>query len=157
MYFPDPPQPPAAGALGPSRTLYHRRTRGHRPDAAATAAPPGPTRGRSTTRCCSTAPRRSTWTARAVRPRGTGGRRAGGGGRARPRTCACCGPRSAVTPVRAFLDMREAGRNPGRIIPGVLRAFADAHRQHAGCGSSANRCGRAARRPSTRRASSTRR
>ncbi|MEU6536662.1 anti-sigma factor RsbA family regulatory protein [Streptomyces sp. NPDC047000] len=24
------------------------------------------------------------------------------------------------------LDMREAGRNPGRIIPGVLRAFADA-------------------------------
>jgi anti-sigma regulatory factor (Ser/Thr protein kinase) len=25
-----------------------------------------------------------------------------------------------------FLDMREAGRNPGRIIPGVLRAFADA-------------------------------
>ncbi|MBW8796437.1 MAG: MEDS domain-containing protein [Streptomyces sp.] len=28
-------------------------------------------------------------------------------------------------PVR-FLDMREAGRNPGRIIPGVLHAFADA-------------------------------
>ncbi|MBD0417651.1 MEDS domain-containing protein [Streptomyces sp. TRM S81-3] len=26
-----------------------------------------------------------------------------------------------------LLDMREAGRNPGRIIPGVLRAFADAH------------------------------
>ncbi|MEU1481055.1 anti-sigma factor RsbA family regulatory protein [Streptomyces sp. NPDC005760] len=25
-----------------------------------------------------------------------------------------------------FFDMREAGRNPGRIIPGVLRAFADA-------------------------------
>ncbi|MET8561985.1 anti-sigma factor RsbA family regulatory protein [Streptomyces flaveolus] len=25
-----------------------------------------------------------------------------------------------------FLDMREAGRNPGRIIPGVLRSFADA-------------------------------
>ncbi|MDN3020404.1 anti-sigma factor RsbA family regulatory protein [Streptomyces sp. S.PB5] len=25
-----------------------------------------------------------------------------------------------------LLDMREAGRNPGRIIPGVLRAFADA-------------------------------
>ncbi|MFF7973402.1 anti-sigma factor RsbA family regulatory protein [Streptomyces sp. NPDC007905] len=25
-----------------------------------------------------------------------------------------------------FLDMREAGRNPGRIIPGVLRPFADA-------------------------------
>ncbi|MFJ9906208.1 anti-sigma factor RsbA family regulatory protein [Streptomyces sp. NPDC101152] len=25
-----------------------------------------------------------------------------------------------------FLDMREAGRNPGRIIPGVLRAFFDA-------------------------------
>ncbi|CAL9415186.1 hypothetical protein SUDANB58_01728 [Streptomyces sp. enrichment culture] len=25
-----------------------------------------------------------------------------------------------------MLDMREAGRNPGRIIPGVLRAFADA-------------------------------
>ncbi|MEU5439229.1 sensor histidine kinase [Streptomyces griseofuscus] len=25
-----------------------------------------------------------------------------------------------------FLDMREAGRNPGRIIPGVLCAFADA-------------------------------
>ncbi|MEU0332990.1 anti-sigma factor RsbA family regulatory protein [Streptomyces sp. NPDC006193] len=25
-----------------------------------------------------------------------------------------------------FLDMREVGRNPGRIIPGVLRAFADA-------------------------------
>ncbi|MEU5362577.1 anti-sigma factor RsbA family regulatory protein [Streptomyces sp. NPDC005925] len=24
-----------------------------------------------------------------------------------------------------FLDMREAGRNPGRIIPGVLRPFAD--------------------------------
>ncbi|AQS65926.1 anti-sigma factor RsbA family regulatory protein [Streptomyces pactum] len=28
----------------------------------------------------------------------------------------------------SFLDMSEAGRNPGRIIPGVLRAFADAHR-----------------------------
>ncbi|MFD6194109.1 anti-sigma factor RsbA family regulatory protein [Streptomyces sp. NPDC060275] len=27
----------------------------------------------------------------------------------------------------AFLDMTEAGRNPGRIIPGVLRAFADTH------------------------------
>lgn len=26
-----------------------------------------------------------------------------------------------------FLDMAEVGRNPGRIIPGVLRAFADAH------------------------------
>lgn len=28
-----------------------------------------------------------------------------------------------------FLDMTEAGRNPGRIIPNVLRAFADAHPQ----------------------------
>ncbi|MDO0924803.1 sensor histidine kinase [Streptomyces sp. TG1A-8] len=28
-----------------------------------------------------------------------------------------------------FLDMTEAGRNPGRIIPKVLRAFADAHRR----------------------------
>jgi anti-sigma regulatory factor (Ser/Thr protein kinase) len=27
-----------------------------------------------------------------------------------------------------MLDMVEAGRNPGRIIPGVLRAFADKHR-----------------------------
>ena len=27
-----------------------------------------------------------------------------------------------------WLDMTEAGRNPGRIIPGVLRAFADRHR-----------------------------
>lgn len=26
-----------------------------------------------------------------------------------------------------LLDMTRAGRNPGRIIPGVLRAFADAH------------------------------
>ncbi|MGC5345465.1 anti-sigma factor RsbA family regulatory protein [Streptomyces sp. DT24] len=26
-----------------------------------------------------------------------------------------------------FIDMAEAGRNPGRIIPKVLRAFADAH------------------------------
>ncbi|MGK5636727.1 anti-sigma factor RsbA family regulatory protein [Streptomyces sp. URMC 126] len=26
-----------------------------------------------------------------------------------------------------FVDMEEAGRNPGRIIPRVLRAFADAH------------------------------
>ncbi|MFI0352217.1 anti-sigma factor RsbA family regulatory protein [Actinomadura sp. 9N407] len=26
-----------------------------------------------------------------------------------------------------WLDMSEAGRNPGRIIPGVLRAFADRH------------------------------
>ncbi|MGI5404499.1 anti-sigma factor RsbA family regulatory protein [Streptomyces sp. CA-135486] len=26
-----------------------------------------------------------------------------------------------------FIDMKEAGRNPGRIIPKVLRAFADAH------------------------------
>ncbi|MEV4163144.1 anti-sigma factor RsbA family regulatory protein [Nonomuraea dietziae] len=26
-----------------------------------------------------------------------------------------------------FLDMTDAGRNPGRIIPGVLRKFADAH------------------------------
>lgn len=28
-----------------------------------------------------------------------------------------------------FVDMTEAGRNPGRIIPRVLRAFADAHPQ----------------------------
>lgn len=28
-----------------------------------------------------------------------------------------------------FLDMTEAGRNPGRIIPRVLRGFADAHRR----------------------------
>ncbi|MDX3455682.1 sensor histidine kinase [Streptomyces sp. ME02-8801-2C] len=28
-----------------------------------------------------------------------------------------------------FLDMTDAGRNPGRIIPRVLRAFADAHPQ----------------------------
>ncbi|MGW7244012.1 anti-sigma factor RsbA family regulatory protein [Streptomyces sp. NPDC054804] len=28
-----------------------------------------------------------------------------------------------------FLDMTEAGRNPGRIIPKVLRAFADVHRR----------------------------
>ncbi|MFE4823890.1 anti-sigma factor RsbA family regulatory protein [Streptomyces sp. NPDC056704] len=28
-----------------------------------------------------------------------------------------------------FVDMTEAGRNPGRIIPSVLRAFADAHSQ----------------------------
>jgi anti-sigma regulatory factor (Ser/Thr protein kinase) len=28
-----------------------------------------------------------------------------------------------------LLDMTEAGRNPGRIIPRVLRAFADSHRQ----------------------------
>ncbi|WP_062646384.1 anti-sigma factor RsbA family regulatory protein [Streptomyces maremycinicus] len=28
-----------------------------------------------------------------------------------------------------LLDMTVAGRNPGRIIPGVLRAFADTHRQ----------------------------
>ncbi|MET9801808.1 sensor histidine kinase [Streptomyces sp. NPDC006368] len=27
-----------------------------------------------------------------------------------------------------FVDMTQAGRNPGRIIPGVLRAFADAQR-----------------------------
>jgi anti-sigma regulatory factor (Ser/Thr protein kinase) len=27
----------------------------------------------------------------------------------------------------SFLDMAVVGRNPGRIIPGVLRAFADAH------------------------------
>ncbi|GGM71287.1 anti-sigma regulatory factor [Longimycelium tulufanense] len=27
-----------------------------------------------------------------------------------------------------LMDMGEAGRNPGRIIPGVLRAFTDAHR-----------------------------
>jgi anti-sigma regulatory factor (Ser/Thr protein kinase) len=28
-----------------------------------------------------------------------------------------------------FLDMTRVGRNPGNIIPGVLRAFADAHRK----------------------------
>ncbi|MEV0224469.1 anti-sigma factor RsbA family regulatory protein [Streptomyces sp. NPDC050704] len=28
-----------------------------------------------------------------------------------------------------FVDMTRAGRNPGRIIPRVLRAFADAHRE----------------------------
>ncbi|MFC5728147.1 MULTISPECIES: sensor histidine kinase [Nocardioides] len=28
-----------------------------------------------------------------------------------------------------LIDMTEAGRNPGRIIPGVLRAFADRHRR----------------------------
>ncbi|ACZ91370.1 sensor histidine kinase [Streptosporangium roseum] len=32
----------------------------------------------------------------------------------------------AASEVR-FLDMTQAGRNPGRIIPGVLRAFADLH------------------------------
>ncbi|SFJ99778.1 Anti-sigma regulatory factor (Ser/Thr protein kinase) [Streptosporangium canum] len=32
----------------------------------------------------------------------------------------------AASEVR-FLDMTRAGRNPGRIIPGVLRAFADLH------------------------------
>lgn len=30
-----------------------------------------------------------------------------------------------------LMDMTEAGRNPGRIIPGVLRAFADAHPEKA--------------------------
>ncbi len=30
-----------------------------------------------------------------------------------------------------LLDMRAAGRNPGRIIPGVLRAFADTHAEQA--------------------------
>lgn len=34
---------------------------------------------------------------------------------------------SAAGEVR-FLDMTQVGRNPGRIIPGVLRAFADDHR-----------------------------
>jgi anti-sigma regulatory factor (Ser/Thr protein kinase) len=34
--------------------------------------------------------------------------------------------RPAESGVR-WIDMSEAGRNPGRIIPGVLRAFADAH------------------------------
>lgn len=29
-----------------------------------------------------------------------------------------------------LIDMAEAGANPGRIIPGVLRAFADAHLDH---------------------------
>jgi anti-sigma regulatory factor (Ser/Thr protein kinase) len=33
---------------------------------------------------------------------------------------------SAATRVK-WVDMSEAGRNPGRIIPGVLRAFADRH------------------------------
>jgi anti-sigma regulatory factor (Ser/Thr protein kinase) len=33
---------------------------------------------------------------------------------------------SAADQVR-FLDMNEAGRNPGRILPGVLLAFADEH------------------------------
>ena len=31
-----------------------------------------------------------------------------------------------------FIDMTEAGRNPGRIIPRVLRGFADAHRRRPG-------------------------
>jgi hypothetical protein len=39
--------------------------------------------------------------------------------------------RTALGPAAAarvrMLDMTEAGANPGRIIPGVLRAFADAH------------------------------
>lgn len=29
-----------------------------------------------------------------------------------------------------LIDMTDAGANPGRIIPGVLRAFADAHKGH---------------------------
>jgi anti-sigma regulatory factor (Ser/Thr protein kinase) len=33
----------------------------------------------------------------------------------------------AAAGVVQFLDMTRVGRNPGRIIPGVLRAFADAH------------------------------
>jgi anti-sigma regulatory factor (Ser/Thr protein kinase) len=33
---------------------------------------------------------------------------------------------TAAGPVR-FVDMTQAGRNPGRIIPGVLRAFVDRH------------------------------
>ncbi|MFD0905596.1 anti-sigma factor RsbA family regulatory protein [Actinomadura sediminis] len=36
-------------------------------------------------------------------------------------------PDAAVASV-TWLDMTEAGRNPGRIIPGVLRDFADRHR-----------------------------
>ncbi|MBE1535945.1 sensor histidine kinase [Actinomadura algeriensis] len=36
------------------------------------------------------------------------------------------GPGAAAASV-AWLDMTEAGRNPGRIIPGVLRDFADRH------------------------------
>ncbi|MFG2247649.1 anti-sigma factor RsbA family regulatory protein [Spirillospora sp. NPDC048823] len=38
--------------------------------------------------------------------------------------------RAALGPAAAevtWLDMSEAGRNPGRIIPGVLRGFADLH------------------------------
>ncbi|MFF9061250.1 anti-sigma factor RsbA family regulatory protein [Streptomyces sp. NPDC014882] len=52
-----------------------------------------------------------------------------------PVAVAVPGPR--LEPIRAglgtdaedvlLLDMTDAGRNPGRIIPGVLRAFADAH------------------------------
>lgn len=33
---------------------------------------------------------------------------------------------TAASEVR-FIDMTQAGRNPGRIIPGILRAFADLH------------------------------
>ena len=55
-----------------------------------------------------------------------------------------------------LLNMTEVGRNPGRIIPGVLRAFADAH-QTGGCASSVNRSGRAAVRWSIPPAYSTRR
>ncbi|GAA2925597.1 anti-sigma factor RsbA family regulatory protein [Streptomyces thioluteus] len=37
------------------------------------------------------------------------------------------GELGADAPSVRFTDMEEAGRNPGRIIPRVLRAFADAH------------------------------
>jgi hypothetical protein len=59
---------------------------------------------------------------------------------------------SAASQVR-LIDMSRDGRNPGRIIPGILRGFADAYAVHM-CASSANRSGPVARRPSTRRVSS---
>lgn len=56
-----------------------------------------------------------------------------------------------------LLDMQEAGRNPGRIIPGVLRAFADAQPSGRRVRIIGEPIWAAAAPPSTRRAPSTRR
>ena len=134
MQIPDPPRPSAAGAPGPSRTLTAAApaatvTATGTGTAGTTAAAPAPAPAATGTfdhaaLFYRTAEEYLVRTVAFVRA-----------GLAAGEPVAVAVPaenlrllRTALGDARAVrcVDMREAGRNPGRIIPGVLRAFADA-------------------------------
>ena len=135
MQIPDPPRPSAAGAPGPSRTLTAAApaatvTATGTGTAGTTAAAPAPAPAATGTfdhaaLFYRTAEEYLVRTVAFVRA-----------GLAAGEPVAVAVPAENLRLLRTALggdaravrcvDMREAGRNPGRIIPGVLRAFADA-------------------------------